>query len=304
MRSRIAILGLGLLLGVTWDSPSRLSAASIVAVPPPVPESLSPEGWLKRAREAQARGLHKQAIDLAGRAIGAAPKDPRGYFLRSQSYETTRQFGLAEADLGSAMDLAPVEPALLMQRGTLRLKMGEFAASLADFDRYVELRPTRAPELWQRGIALFYAGRYADGRKQFELHRTVNPDDVENSAWHYACIARLDGVEAARAAWLEVRGDTRVPMSQIQDLFLGRTTPEALLQVAEASPNPAAKLSAEFYAQFYLSLYHGAAGRKEPEALGAGEAAKRAASMGLMGDIARVHEEWVVHRLRAAATAK
>lgn len=301
MRSALAITSLGLFLGTGLGASLRLPAASLVAAPPPPAESASPEAWLQQAREAQGRGLHKRAIEAAGRAISAAPKDPRGYFLRAQSYESTRQFGLAEADLGLAMENAPVEPALLMQRGTLRLKMGEFATSLADFDRYIELRPTRAAELWQRGIALFYAGRYADGRKQFELHRTVNPNDVENSAWHYACIARLDGVEAARAAWLEVRGDTRVPMSQIQDLFLGRTTPEALLQVADAQAQPSAKLAAQFYAQFYLSLYHGAAGRKEPEALGAGEAAKLAPSMGLMGDIARVHEDWVVRRLRAAA---
>ena len=35
-----------------------------------------------------------------------------------------------------------------------------------------------------------YAGRYQDCREQFESHRTVNPDDVENAAWHFLCVAR------------------------------------------------------------------------------------------------------------------
>ncbi len=43
--------------------------------------------------------------------------------------------------------------------------------------------PGAEPELWQRGLALYYTERFADGQKQFELHKTVNPNDVENRAW-------------------------------------------------------------------------------------------------------------------------
>mgnify|MGYP000446850332 CR=1 FL=1 len=38
-----------------------------------------------------------------------------------------------------------------------------------------------------------------EGRKLFELHRSVNPQDVENAAWHFLCAARVDGLEKARA---------------------------------------------------------------------------------------------------------
>jgi len=71
------------------------------------------------------------------------------------------------------------------------------------------------PQLWQRGIALYYAGRYDDCRKQFEAHRTVNPDVVENAAWHFLCVARADSVAAARAALLPVGPDRRVPMHEV-----------------------------------------------------------------------------------------
>lgn len=287
-----------LVLPARAATPVRAPVRAPIIAPAPKVEESSVDGWLTRAREAQSRGMHKRAIEMAEQAMGAAPKDPRPYYVRAHSYEATRQFGLAETDLGSAIELSPTEPALVLQRGTLRLKMAEFPGAVGDLDRYVELRPGKAPELWQRGIALFYAGRYADGRKQFELHRTVNPGDVENSAWHYACIAKLEGAAAARSAWLPVSGDSRVPMSQIQDLFLGKATPEDVLRAAEGPVLPAAQNAARFYAHFYLSLFHGTEGRRELEAKGAAEAAKLAPDMGLMGDIARVHEGWVVRQLQ------
>ena len=74
-----------------------------------------------------------------------------------------------------------------------RIRTGRFAASAAAFDELAKVIPDQAPQLWQRGIALYYAGRYTDCRRQFESHRTVNPDDVENAAWHFLCVAREQG---------------------------------------------------------------------------------------------------------------
>jgi len=71
------------------------------------------------------------------------------------------------------------------------------------------------------GIALYYAGRFKDCRAQFESHRTVNPDDVENAAWHFLCVARAESVTSARAALLPVGPDPRVPMRQIYQMFRG-----------------------------------------------------------------------------------
>jgi lipoprotein NlpI len=94
---------------------------------------------------------------------------------------------------------------------------GEPAASARLFDRVAAALPDSEPELWQRGIALYYAERFADGRRQFELHERVNPNDVENPAWHYLCVAREKGVAAAREAMLPVGDDARVPMREILD---------------------------------------------------------------------------------------
>jgi len=105
--------------------------------------------------------------------------------------------------------------------------------SARTFDQLLLAVPGAEPELWQRGLALYYAKRYDDGRKQFELHRTVNPNDVENPAWHFLCVARLEGVEATRGELLPVGEDSRVPMQEILGFYAGRCGPEKVLATAE-----------------------------------------------------------------------
>jgi lipoprotein NlpI len=131
---------------------------------------------------------------------------------------------------------------------------GRVAQSVVGFDRVVELAPTAGPQLWQRGIALYYVGRYRDCRAQFESHRTVNPADVENPAWHFLCVARAESAERARAALLPVGGDPRRPMREIYEMFKGTMRPDAV--VAAAGDDP----SGQFYAELYVGLYYEATG--------------------------------------------
>lgn len=131
--------------------------------------------------------------------------------------------------------------------------------SAEKFDQVVAAVPSAEPDLWQRGLALYYAERFEAGRKQFELHRTVNPNDVENPAWHFLCVARLEGVAAARRSLLPVGEDSRVPMKEILELYAGRCEPAAVLAAAEKG-EPEARRNQLCYAHLYLGLYHEAAG--------------------------------------------
>lgn len=134
--------------------------------------------------------------------------------------------------------------------------------SASVFDQLVEAVPGAEPELWQRGLALYYAERFDDGRKQFELHKTVNPNDVENPAWHFLCVARLEGIQAARGKLLPVGEDARVPMKEILDLFAGRCEPAAVLAAAEKGESAALR-NQLCYGHLYLGLYYEAAGDAE-----------------------------------------
>src|SRR5262245_36241871 len=112
-------------------------------------------------------------------------------------------------------------PREVFDRAVADFRNGRIAQAVAGFDDLIRLAPSLAPELWQRGIALYYAGRYRDCRAQFESHRTVNPNDVENAFWHFLCVARAESPEMARTALLPVGPDARVPMREIYELLRG-----------------------------------------------------------------------------------
>ena len=126
--------------------------------------------------------------------------------------------------------LAAQEPQAVFDKAVADFEAGRVAESAAGFDTLVKLVPSTAPQLWQRGIALYYAGRYQDCRRQFESHRTVNPNDVENAAWHFLCVARAESAEKAKAAILPVGPDSRVPMRQVYEMFRGVLSPDMVLK--------------------------------------------------------------------------
>jgi lipoprotein NlpI len=130
------------------------------------------------------------------------------------------------------------------------------------FDQLVVAMPGAEPDLWQRGLALYYAERFDDGRKQFERHKTVNPNDIENPAWHFLCVARLEGVQAARGKLLPVGEDPRVPMKEILDFYAGRCDSAAVLAAAEKGELEARR-NQLCYAHLYLGLYYEAVGDPE-----------------------------------------
>jgi lipoprotein NlpI len=155
---------------------------------------------------------------------------------------------------------------------------------VAGFDRLTQLVPGYAPQLWQRGIALYYAGRYKDCREQFEAHRKVNPDDVENAAWHFLCVARDESPEKAKEALLPVGLDPRLPMIEIYQMFRGAMPPERVLAAAGT------QVGGQFYAHLYIGLYQEALGNTQEALKHITLAADdRYAVGGYMHTVAKVH---------------
>ena len=173
----------------------------------------------------------------------------------------------------------------ILERAAADFQAGRIEQSLAGFDRAALLSPADAPFLWQRGIAQFYAGKFRECRDMFISHRTVNPDDVENAAWHFLCVAKAESPEAARQQLLPVGIDRRAPMREIYQMFQGRLKPPQVLLAAGSSP------TAQFYARLYIGLYLEAtgdrAGGREHLAIAAQD--QYAPLGGYMHDVARVH---------------
>lgn len=179
----------------------------------------------------------------------------------------------------------PADPGALLDAAVADFERGRIDDSVAKFNQLVAVAPRAMPQLWQRGIALYYAGRYDDCRKQFEAHRTVNPDDVENAAWHFLCVARAESAAKARAALLPVGPDARVPMREVLELFRGRMTTEQVMAAAGNS------LSGQFYGNLYVGLYYEAVGddTRARTALETAASERFRAAGGYMHMVARVH---------------
>ena len=189
---------------------------------------------------------------------------------------------------GGSFARAAADPAALFNEAVRLFFAAQPVESAKVFDQLVVARPESEPELWQRGLALYYAGRFDDGRRQFELHRTVNPADVENVAWHFACVARDKGAEAARRAIIPVGADSRVPMREVLELFAGRAEPAAVLAAAEAGPE-AARRNQRCFAHLYLGLYFEAIGDDDRAKRHMLEAAGPFAMNHFMGRVAQLH---------------
>ena len=213
------------------------------------------------------------ASTSAVEALRTLPRDGIGWLIVSAWL----------ACAATACAQSPAQQAL--GRGIAHFQAGRIAESVEEFDNVVRLAPRQAPYLWQRGIALYYAGRYNDCREQFESHRTVNPDDVENAAWHFLCVARAQSPDQARQDLLPVGPDPRVPMREVYRMFQGSLSPEQVLAAAVRG------VASEFYAHLYVGLYYDALGQ-HAEALShvrAAAADRYANAGGYMHLVARVH---------------
>lgn len=222
--------------------------------------------------------------------MSSIPVTPRGY----SAYTIMRWLLILVVGIGFAAE-EPTAPSNTDAENSFRDGVQWFfdaqpAKSADAFNKVIALTPNVAPQLWQRGISLYYAERFAEGRKQFETHQSVNPNDVENAVWHFLCVTRLEGVEAARKALIPIVGDARVPMRQIHALFAGTGTVDAVLAAADdALASNEVKRDQLCYAHLYLGLYY--------EALKQNELAKKHLRLAAndyrmdhyMGKVAQVH---------------
>ncbi|MCC9602470.1 tetratricopeptide repeat protein [Stieleria sp. JC731] len=170
------------------------------------------------------------------------------------------------------------------------LRCGKVDESVKLFDRYAEARPQAKPYLWQRGIALFFAGKFDEGAKQFEIHREVNSNDVENAAWHFLCVAKSKSPDEAKKLLLPAPGDWRIPMEEVLQLLHDGNTERVISKMESTEEDSSTGKSARFYGHLYLGLYADAMG-DETKAKAEMKKSVSFAGANYMGDVARVYLE-------------
>jgi lipoprotein NlpI len=267
-----------------------LGALALFADSAPAATEVDLNGLFRQIQSLLASNRFPEAHALLDKAIADDRMNSQLVYARGQVYEASQDHARAILSFTEVIRLDPKSWQAYQQRGAEHFRLGEFNESIADFDNVVRLRPTQEPYFWQRGISYYYAGRYTDGRKQFELHQTVNPNDVENAVWHFLCVAKESGLVKARSMLIPISGDSRIPMMEVHGLFAGQLKPEDVLAAAKkGDPGPAELKHRQFYANLYLGLYFDATGDEVSARKYILAAAGMAESGDYMGDVARVH---------------
>lgn len=249
------------------------------------------EAELLAAREAFHQGMVEKALKHVHEAIIADPKEPRCYFSAGQIHQSMRESAEAIAAYTKTLELSPIAIDAYRNRGMEHFKLGHVRESIEDFNQELKLEPAGRAHHWMRGLSYYYAGLFLDGQRQFEIHQTVNPNDVENAVWHFLCTAKASGIDKAQANYMPIKGDSRVPMMEIHKLYGGKGSVEEVMEAVEQGlPRPLELRNRKFFAHLYLALYFDVKGdakaMREHIDLAVGEFAQKH----YMGDVARVHK--------------
>lgn len=237
-----------------------------------------------RVQDESAQAEKKQQVNIAQLGTQAMQA------FSSGEYETAYQ------KAAKICELAPNNTRYQGLLGEISFAAGKMNECVSAYDEIIRLDPSIEPRLWQRGLALYYADRFEDGVNQFETHQTVNSQDVENAVWHLLCASRVADVDQARKKLIPISGDTRVPMSQIYEMFAGRMTPAEVLKAAEKTSARVKAGSRQqklqlYYAHLYTGLYYEML--KDPIAavasLKLAEESNPLEKTNFMGQVAQVH---------------
>jgi lipoprotein NlpI len=210
---------------------------------------------------------------------------------------------LQQGDYPTAVDAAramlrqmPNDVVAARMAGDVYLRSGKVELATEQFNRFVKAEPAEMPYLWQRGISLYFTGDFAEAAKQFEDHRKVNPNDVENAAWHFLCVAKAKSFDEAKRLLLPAPGDPRIPMQEVLEMFSSGDTDSVVARMDAVGKEDRAYGSARFYGDFYLGLYADAQGDQEKALLHLKRSAKDAPHH-YMGDVARVYAQFLQRKV-------
>ena len=246
---------------------------------------------LHEAAEAFQQGSNQKAADIAAEWLQENDtQDLNALWIHALSLENLEKYAPAINSYRKIVQQLPNEPRSYLSLGAATFKNAEFEPSITAFNQAAELDPSLKAQLWQLGITQYYARQFQDGADLFETHRKVNPNDVENSVWHFLCIAAVQGPEVALRNLIPTAHDSRVPMMDIYDLFRGVGSVGQVIQAAVAASSPVQKNRQLFYAHLYLGLYFEAWGDAQQSTVHIAESVKLKDSSNYMWHVARIHQ--------------
>ena len=187
-------------------------------------------------------------------AIRLEPRYGDAFLERARAYEDKNDYEHAIQDYTQAIKLKPAENTLLYDRAYDYQRVGEYALALADLNELVRRFPQSADAYRNRGLAYLYSGHLAEAQQDIGRAVKLNPRGSYGVIWLYIARAKAGATAEDELAKNAAQSDlTKWPGPVIQ-LFLGKTTPDAVLQAAsDKDPDKSAEQRCE--ANFFIAEY-------------------------------------------------
>lgn len=160
------------------DEDEGYALPSASEAPPPAPEidlELAAE-FLRKAREAEARGDLSKAIVHYQDLLDLTPDSVEGYLGRGRSFMEMGDYAAAMSDFQRAEDLDPKSPEPLVEMGNLFFARKEYRRAIEFYDQAIEIDPTHAMARCRRGICHHYRKNHKQAFQDLQRAYSLNPD--------------------------------------------------------------------------------------------------------------------------------
>ena len=194
------------------------------------------------------KGDDDRAIADYNEAIRLDPKFAQAYSSRGLAYYQKGDLDRAIADYGEAIRLDPKYAYAYNNRGNAYYHKHDENRAIADYSEAIRLDPKYAQAYFNRGVANLYAGRLPKALADLGQSSELNPKYAYAALWLHIVDTRsnLPSQLAEAAKQIDM---TKWPAPVIR-LFLGQTTPQALLATAD-DPNAKTKQRKVCEVNFY-----------------------------------------------------
>jgi lipoprotein NlpI len=181
------------------------------------------------------------------------PNDVANLVKRGNAYDYLDERDAAMADFNAAVAARPNAAQGYVSRGNALSRHGQHAAAIADLDKAVELAPEQSWVRYRRGHAHWSAGDFAKAATDFAANTRAEPAVLYNWLWLMVAQGRLGKTDSQVAADVAKQDLSRWP-GPVVELYLGRLTPDAMLNAAEQLDQQATR-DRLCEAHFFLGQY-------------------------------------------------
>jgi lipoprotein NlpI len=201
-----------------------------------------------RGNAYRAKGDFDRALADYNQAISLDPRYEFAYNGRGNVYSYKGDLDRALADYNQAITLDPKDALAYNGRGNVYRAKGDSGRAIADYNRAITLNPKFAFAYSGRGLTNLYTGSLPKALADFNRCSEVDPEYAYCALWLEIVNTRSNLFSQLPQAIAHL--DMSNWPSPLIRLFLGQTTPEAVLAAAD-DPDPETKIGQVCEANFF-----------------------------------------------------